>query len=164
MAAILTRSVVYPSSKKTCDHSSAPWKIAPRCLPIPLMARKRKTSSFGPKGVPHEWAYLAEWRDVSGLTQENVAGTLDVSGVTVHRWETGKAAVSMANMMKLAKLYGASDVGMLSLPPPSREQIAAIREAWKIVASLSPEDRSAWLSHGRIMAVVAGPTEKLPET
>lgn len=78
-----------------------------------------------------------------------------MSGVTVHRWETGKAAVSAANMAKLAELYGASDVGMLSLPPPRRDDIAAIREAWRIIAHLPADQRADWLAHGRVLTAAA---------
>lgn len=84
-----------------------------------------------------------------------------MSGVTVHRWETGKAPVSSASMAKLAQLYGATDVGMLSLPPPSREDIAAIREAWKIIAALPASQRADWLAHGRVLTAAAAASEKL---
>lgn len=87
-----------------------------------------------------------------------------MSGVTVHRWEAGKAPVSAANMAKLAQLYGATDVGMLSLPPPRRDDIAAIREAWRIVAALPPEVRADWLAHGRILTATAGsPSKTTPD-
>jgi len=124
------------------------------------MTRKSKHLRPVPYGEPHHWAYLAEWRDITGLTQENIAGTFAVSGVTVHRWETGKAPVSAANLAKLAQMYGASDVGMLSLPPARREDIDAVREAWKIIAGLPPEQRAEWLAHGRILRTVAEARDK----
>lgn len=84
-----------------------------------------------------------------------------MSGVTVHRWETGKAPVSAANMAKLAKLYGATDVGMLSLPPPRRDEIEAIREAWRIIALLPVSQRADWLAHGRVLSAAAAADSKL---
>lgn len=125
------------------------------------MARKSKSHRPVPHGEPHHWAYLSDWRDVSGLTQEGVAAALSVSGVTVHRWETGKAPVTNTTMVRLAELYGASDVGMLSLPPPARDQIAAIREAWRIIAALPPAQRSDWLAHGRVLTAAQALREKL---
>ena len=98
---------------------------------------------------------------MAGLTQEDVAGTLSVSGVTVHRWEVGKNPVSVANYHKLANLYGATDVGMLSLPPPNRNDIADIREAWKLIASLPANRRADWLASGRVLRDTLPPDEKL---
>lgn len=34
--------------------------------------------------------YIAEWREDRGLTQEQLAGRLETSDVTISRWETGK--------------------------------------------------------------------------
>jgi transcriptional regulator with XRE-family HTH domain len=125
------------------------------------MPRRSKSLHPVPYGEPHHWAYLTAWRDVAGLTQEAAAGALSVSGVTVHRWETGKASVTNTMMARLAELYGASDVGMLSLPPPDRDQIPAIREAWRIIAALPPAQRADWLAHGRILTAAHAAREKL---
>jgi transcriptional regulator with XRE-family HTH domain len=125
------------------------------------MARRSKPCRPVPFGEPHHWAYLSDWRDVAGLTQEGVAASLSVSGVTVHRWETGKAPVTNTTMARLAALYEASDVGMLSLPPPDRDQIPAIREAWRIIASLPPAQRADWLAHGRVLTAAHAAREKL---
>jgi transcriptional regulator with XRE-family HTH domain len=95
------------------------------------------------------------------LTQEGAAAALSVSGVTVHRWETGKAPATNAVMAKLVSLYGASDVGMLSLPPPERDKIFAIREAWRIILALPPAQRADWLAHGRVLGEAHAAREKL---
>ena len=125
------------------------------------MARRSRPRCPVPHGEPHHWAYLADWRDVAGLTQEGAAAALSVSGVTVHRWETGKAPVTNTTMARLAQIYGASDVGMLSLPPPDRDQILAIREAWRIIAALPPEQRADWLAHGRVLTAAHASREKI---
>lgn len=125
------------------------------------MARKSKPRRPVPYGEPHHWAYLSDWRDVAGLTQEGVAAAFSVSGVTIHRWETGKASVTTAMMAKLAELYGASDIGMLSLPPPDRDQIVAIREASRIILALPPAQRADWLAHGRVLSATHASREKL---
>jgi transcriptional regulator with XRE-family HTH domain len=127
------------------------------------MPRRSKPHRPVPYGEPHHWAYLSAWRDVAGLTQEAAATALSVSGVTVHRWETGKAPVTNAVMVRLAELYGASDVGMLSLPPPDRDQIAAIREAWRIIAALPPAQVGDWLAHGRVLTMAYEAREKLTQ-
>lgn len=58
-------------------------------------------------------AYLAEWREKKGLTQEQVAQRLGTSDVTISRWETGmrrpdddaKAAFAEALGIEFADLY-----------------------------------------------------------
>ena len=125
------------------------------------MARKSKPRRPVPYGEPHHWAYLSEWRDVAGLTQEGAAAGLSVSGVTVHRWETGKSSVTNDMMTALAELYGATDVGMLSLPPPDCDQIVAVREAWRIIASLPAAQPADWLAQGRVLVAAHVAREKL---
>lgn len=127
------------------------------------MARKSKPRRPVPFGEPHHWAYLSEWRDLAGLTQEGAAAALSVSGVTIHRWETGKAPVTTAVLVRLAGLYGASDIGMLSLPPPELDKIVAIREAWRIILALPAAQRADWLAHGRVLALAHASREKLHE-
>ena len=137
------------------------WSVRRKLLSPGRMARRSKPHRPVPDGAPHHWAYLSDWRDVAGLTQEGAAAALSVSGVTVHRWETGKAPVTNAFMAKLAEIYGASDVGMLSLPPPDRDQIPAIREAWRIITALPPAQRADWLAHGRVLTAAHASREKL---
>ena len=129
------------------------------------MPRKRRPSYPVPYGQPHHWAYLGDWRDMNSLTQENVAETLRTTGATVSRWEKGTAAVTGPQYVALAKLYGASDVGMLSLPPPRRSDIAAVREAFRIVAELQDEaQRADWLAQGRVLATIAAAGKKSRDT
>lgn len=51
--------------------------------------------------------YLKEWRENRGLTQEQLAGRLSVTDVTVHRWEAGKA---LLNTNVLAAVAEALDI------------------------------------------------------
>ena len=46
-------------------------------------------------------------RKRAGLSQEELAGRLGVSRQAVSKWEQGRAAPSTANLLALAKLYGA---------------------------------------------------------
>ena len=50
---------------------------------------------------------LRAHRTACNMTQEFVAGALGVSRQAVSKWEQGKAAPSTANLLALAKLYGA---------------------------------------------------------
>lgn len=45
-----------------------------------------------------------EWRERMGLTQAEIAKALDVTEMTVYRWETGKAPISRAVELALKQL------------------------------------------------------------
>lgn len=47
--------------------------------------------------------YLAEWRESRGLTQEQLGGRLGVTGVSVSRWETGRALLSTNVLAAIAE-------------------------------------------------------------
>lgn len=85
------------------------------------------------------------------MTQENVAGTLGTSSVTVHRWESGKSPVTVQNYMRLAQIYGAEDIAMLTLPPADQEKARALREAWQIIKGLADDARADWIAVGRVL-------------
>lgn len=79
---------------------------------------------------------------------------MDVTGVTVHRWETGKAPVTVQNYFELSKLYGADEPGQLMFPPKAKEEAAVLRRAHRIIQSLSPERLDRWLGVGEDAADV----------
>lgn len=56
--------------------------------------------------------FVVEWREARGLTQEQLAGRLGVSSMTVSRWERG--AVDM-NTGVLSALADAFDIDMVDL-------------------------------------------------
>lgn len=47
--------------------------------------------------------YLAEWRESRGLTQEQLAGRLGTTDVTVSRWETGRSLLNTAVMAAVSE-------------------------------------------------------------
>lgn len=130
-----------------------------------IMPRKSKPTYPVPFGQAHPWAYLSAWREINALTQESVATTLHTTGATVSRWEKGQSAVSGSQYMQLAALYGAEDVGMLSLPPPLRGNVAAVREAFRIIAMMQdPARRADWLAQGRVLAEISMVEQKSRDT
>ncbi len=48
---------------------------------------------------------LKEFRDARGWSQERVGFELEVSKATVSKWETGRAEPSLANLVKIRRLY-----------------------------------------------------------
>lgn len=51
---------------------------------------------------------LAQLRKENGMSQEELAGRLDVSRQAVSKWERGESAPELENLVALAKLYGCS--------------------------------------------------------
>lgn len=47
--------------------------------------------------------FLKEWRELRGLTQEQLAGRLGTTDVTVSRWETGRAKLNTDVMAAIAE-------------------------------------------------------------
>lgn len=61
-------------------------------------------SRIGPKRAKR--LYLTEWRESRGLTQEQLADRLGVAGMTVSRWETGRAFCNTNVLGAIAEAYG----------------------------------------------------------
>lgn len=116
------------------------------------MPRKPQPNAIDSIIAPHPHANLAAWREAKGLTQENVARTFSVTNVTIHRWETGKAPVSIQNYFLLARLYGASSPSHLMFPPQNKEEAEALMAAHAIIAALPEADRDAWIAIGRSLS------------
>lgn len=107
---------------------------------------------MAPAGEPHPFAWLAAWRDRAALTQEDVAGTLNVTHVTIHRWEAGKSPLTVTNYLRLAQIYGVSSPAQLMFPPLMADQAVALEEAHRILTALPDDQRRLWLELGRRLA------------
>lgn len=127
-------------SPQCADYS---WSMARKRKPIPVEAAPDEA---------HPFAHLAAWRDVAGLTQEQVANIFLVSDVTIHRWETGKAPVTVENLFKLAEIYGADQVGELTFAPTHRHLAKDAKKALNLVSQLPETDRAQWLALGQTLA------------
>lgn len=101
---------------------------------------------------PHPWKHLTAWRETAGLTQEQVANIFQVSNVTIHRWEAGKAPMTVANFISLAGLYGAADPGQLMFPPASKDAAVRLRRAYEVLSHLPDQQASHWLESGESLS------------
>lgn len=119
------------------------------------MARKRKTLPLAVEpDQAHPFGHLAAWRDFAGLTQEQVANMLDVSDVTIHRWENGKAPVTVENLFKLMEIYGADQIGELTFAPTHRHLVQDAKKALRLISELPEAERAQWLALGNTLAKV----------
>lgn len=101
---------------------------------------------------PEPFLYLSIWRERIGLTQAQVAARMGCSDVTVHRWETGKAPVTVKNYFALAGLYHAEFPGSLMFPPPYAGDAEALQAAHLIMQALPADLARQWLDIGRTLA------------
>jgi transcriptional regulator with XRE-family HTH domain len=116
------------------------------------MARTRKPlPTPAHPNEAHHFAHLAAWREFAGLTQEQVANIFLVSDVTIHRWETGNAPVTVENLFKLAEIYGAEQVGELTFAPTYRHLAQDAQKALSLISNLPESDRKQWLALGQTL-------------
>ena len=109
-----------------------------------------------PDERPDHPNYLAAWRKEKGLKQEQVANILGVDKSTIHRWETGKRAVDINDLNRLAAVYEVDPVALL-LSPNDASLARQLTEARAILERISPEAGERWLATGRD---IAGKLEK----
>jgi transcriptional regulator with XRE-family HTH domain len=118
-----------------------------------VMVRSPKSPPASRKAAtPEAFAHLSAWREHAGLTQEQVANILGVSNVTIHRWESGKAPVTVENFLALAKLYKVHDPAQLMFPVPHQEVALRLRRALAVLDSLPADQASHWLDSGESLS------------
>lgn len=99
---------------------------------------------------------LITWRVRKGLSQEQVANILGVNKSTIHRWETGKRAVDLNDLNRLAAIYEVDPVALL-LSPNDIDLAKKLTEAKAILERAAPDAGDRWLATGRD---IVGPPQK----
>ena len=65
---------------------------------------------------------LYELRKQKGLSQEELAGRLNVSRQTISKWEVGESAPDMDNLVSISELFGVSLDELVLDKTPEQEQ------------------------------------------
>ena len=65
---------------------------------------------------------LYELRQQKGLSQEELAGRLNVSRQTISKWEVGESAPDMDNLVSISELFGVSLDELVLDKTPEKEQ------------------------------------------
>ncbi len=65
---------------------------------------------------------LYELRKQKGLSQEELAGRLNVSRQTISKWEVGESAPDMDNLVSISELFGVSLDELVLDKTPKQEQ------------------------------------------
>ena len=94
---------------------------------------------------------LRAWRNMRGLTLEQVGNILGVGPQAVHKWETGKTPVDLKRLRQLAEIYGTTADAIL-FAPTEGELVERMRQAHHILTNLPPDKAADWLSVGQAMA------------
>lgn len=78
-------------------------------------------------------AYLAEWRNHRGMTQQQVADTLNVTHTTVGRWENGEVKkIKDEDLERLAELYAISPRQLLH-PVDQADMVKRLEQVQDVV-------------------------------
>jgi transcriptional regulator with XRE-family HTH domain len=78
------------------------------------MRAMAKPTRIGPK-LPVR-AYIAQWRESKGLTQEQLADRLDVSKSTISKWESEDRAPSINTLAAVAEALGVRTEALYRYP------------------------------------------------
>ncbi len=80
---------------------------------------------------------IATWRNALGVTQEQLANSLDIDPVTISRFERGATLPSLPTLQRVAQALGVTMAQLLSEPLPAK-----FSKADKIAALLEPLSES----------------------
>ena len=110
--------------------------------------KENDTNSFGKT--------LRALRKKSGLTQEELAYRVDVSLMTIRRWEWGESIPNMQNIKQLAEVLHVSEQQLLSPDREASRWVLSIKVAQDFteeVIDLSRGAESAYISRNRKAAL-----------
>jgi transcriptional regulator with XRE-family HTH domain len=116
--------------------------------PTPFTHADMKNNAASPKAG---YEFLRAWRKSRNLTLEQLAEQMQNGLSTVSDWETGEKALSIANLKKLAALYGVHPAALLLNPNEAEGKITRMQAAAGVAGELNDEDAEMWLSIGRRM-------------
>lgn len=84
--------------------------------------------------------YLKEWREYRNLTQEQVAGRLDIDRSTLSRVENMRIPYSQELIEAAAEAYGCEPWDILNVNPLVERDVIDLT---RLLRDASPEDRAA---------------------
>lgn len=83
---------------------------------------------------------IARWRATSGMTQEALAGVLDLDPMTVSRFERGATLPSLVTLQQIATVFGVTMAQLLEEEPPSSVDDTAVIA--RLIQNFSSEERA----------------------
>lgn len=98
--------------------------------------------------------FLKELRKEKGLTQEQTAERLNVSGRTISRWETGKNMPDISLLTEIAELYGVSIPEIISGERKSENMNEEVKETAEVMASYANAEKETLIKSIRNESII----------
>ncbi len=98
--------------------------------------------------------FLKELRNEKEITQEQLAETLNVSGRTVSRWETGKNMPDISILVDLSEFYDVSIMEIIDGERKSEIMNEEVKEAVLGVSEYAQQEKRNLLKTVRILGVL----------
>jgi transcriptional regulator with XRE-family HTH domain len=93
--------------------------------------------------------FLRAWRKSRKLTLEALAEQIGSKVSTISGWETGRRAVDLEDLAKLAAAYGVHPAALLFDPGEAVGKISKMQTASALVEQMPPDAADEWLAMGK---------------
>lgn len=112
---------------------------------------KKNTEPKGERVVPRfkdngPHHFIAEWRSFRGLTQEQLAGRVDMSTSSISQLESGKQGYSQSTLEALAAALNCEAGDLLMRNPRDKNA------PWSLLAALKPENKQRAVDYIQLLA------------
>lgn len=99
-------------------------------------------------------SFLKELRKEKGLTQEQTAEKLNVSGRTISRWETGNNMPDISLLTEIAELYEVSIPEIISGERKSENMNEEVKETAKVMATYATSEKETMIKNIRNESII----------
>lgn len=99
-------------------------------------------------------SFLKELRKEKGITQEQFAETLNISGRTVSRWETGNNMPDISLLVEIADFFNVSIPEIINGERKSEIMEKEVKEVAEMLSDYAGEEKTLLLKRARIISIV----------
>lgn len=99
-------------------------------------------------------SFLKELRKEKGLTQEQAAEKLNVSGRTISRWETGNNMPDISVLIEIAELYEISIPEIISGERKSEKMNEEVKETAEVMANYANTEKETMIKSIRNESII----------
>ena len=99
-------------------------------------------------------SFLKELRKEKGITQEQFAEIINVSGRTVSRWETGNNMPDISLLVEIADYFDVSIPEIINGERKSEVMEKEVKEVAEMLSDYAGEEKTALLKKTRIISIV----------
>lgn len=98
--------------------------------------------------------FLKDLRKEKGITQEQFAELLNVSGRTVSRWETGNNMPDISLLVEIADFFDVSIPEIINGERKSETMEKEVKEVAEMLSDYAGEEKALLLKRARIISIV----------